>query len=98
MRAGLVQVLRDDLADRVLPDLVGPDAAGMLLPFVPVRPGPEHEVPEVQPRRPLATCVSFALGHWRSSGSMRQPCDRWSVAWPWRQGTILATASLVREL
>src|SRR6266487_1865395 len=71
VRARLVQVRRDDLADRVLPDLVGPGAPGMLFPFLPVRSGMEHELPEMQASSALATCVSFALGHWMSSAS----CD-----------------------
>ena len=71
MRTGVVQVLSDHLADGVLPDLVGPDIPGILLPFAPVRPRAEQELPEVQPGSPLATCMSFVQGHLMSSGS----CD-----------------------
>src|ERR1022692_877006 len=67
VRARLVQVLSDDHADGVLPDLVRTDIAGMLLPCVPVWPRPEHQLPKVQSSGPLATCVSFVLGHQASS-------------------------------
>jgi hypothetical protein len=48
MRARLVQVLRDNPADSVLPDVVGRDVVGMLFPFVPVWPRPEDELPLVK--------------------------------------------------
>ena len=71
MRARLVQMLRDDRADGIMPDLIRPDVVGMLFPFVPVRSRPEYEVAEVQARGPLAACVPFILGHKASSAS----CD-----------------------
>jgi hypothetical protein len=60
MRARLVQMLRDDRADGIMPDLIRPDVVGMLFPFVPVRSRPEYEVAEVQAaaRWPRA-CRSF---------------------------------------